>query len=284
MQTDQSIGFIGQGYVGKSYADNFESREFSVVRYSLEEEYLGNRDALDHCKIIFIAVPTPTGPDGFDDSIVRSAVRQVGIGKTVVIKSTLLPGTTERIQNDFPDLTILYSPEFLSEKTAAYDVANPFSNIVGLPSETPIHRDAAENLLTILPTAKQEITCSSREAELIKYAHNTLGYTKVVFMNLLFEVAQKLDIDWAVVKQALLVDPMIAPYHLDPVHKGGRGAGGRCHIKDFEAFLRLYQEVVADDLGEKILVDLRSKNNCLLKDSQKSLDILSETYGAKIPL
>ena len=57
MQTKQPIGFVGQGFVGKSYADNFEKRGFSIVRYSLEEEYLGNKENLDKCEIIFVAVP-----------------------------------------------------------------------------------------------------------------------------------------------------------------------------------------------------------------------------------
>jgi UDPglucose 6-dehydrogenase len=280
MQKEQVIGFVGQGYVGKSYADNFEIRGFAVVRYSLEEKYSGNKATLDKCKMIMVAVPTPTSPAGFDDSIVRSALSEISPGKIVIIKSTLSLGITEQIQIDFPHLTILYSPEFLSESTAANDVANPFANIIGLPVEDSIHRHAAEQLLAILPPAQEEIICGARAAELIKYAHNTLGYTKVVFMNLLFEVAEKMDIDWVIVKKALALDPMIAPYHLDPVHKGGRGAGGRCHIKDFEAFTQLYSRIVGNNLGENLLDGLRSKNNDLLKKSGKSLDILSEVYSS----
>lgn len=281
MQTKQPIGFIGQGYVGKSYADNFESRGFPVVRYSLEEEYRGNKDSLDKCEIIFVAVPTPTGHYGFDDSIVRAVLVEISSGKTVLIKSTLLPGTTEKIQIDFPHLTILYSPEFLSESTATNDVSNPFANIIGLPVEDSIHRKAAEQLLVVLPPARQEIICTSREAELIKYAHNTLGYTKIVFINLLFEIAEKMNIDWTVIKKTLMTDPMIAPYHLDPVHKGGRGAGGRCLLKDFEAFSSLYKKVVADDSGKNVLDSLRLKNNKLLKGSGKNLDLLSKVYESE---
>ena len=70
----QKIGFIGQGWIGKNYADNFEERGFTVIRYALEEPYNGNKDKIKDCDIIFIAVPTPSTPQGFDDSIVRQAV------------------------------------------------------------------------------------------------------------------------------------------------------------------------------------------------------------------
>jgi predicted dinucleotide-binding enzyme len=58
------IGFIGQGWIGRHYADEFESRMYDVVRYSLEEQYIGNKDRISTCTVVFIAVPTPTTLDG----------------------------------------------------------------------------------------------------------------------------------------------------------------------------------------------------------------------------
>lgn len=92
------IGFVGQGYVGGSYANNFEKRGYSVVRYSLEPAYVNNREAIAACDIVFVAVPTPTTPKGFDYSIVEAGLKLVGPGKTAVVKSTLLPGTTKLLQ------------------------------------------------------------------------------------------------------------------------------------------------------------------------------------------
>ncbi len=60
-----TIGFIGQGFIGKSYADDLERRGKKVVRYSLEEPYIKNKDRIRDCDIVFIAVPTPTTPEGF---------------------------------------------------------------------------------------------------------------------------------------------------------------------------------------------------------------------------
>jgi len=94
MASKLTIGFIGQGYVGKNYADNFERREFSTVRYSLEPEYVANKGRIGECNIVFIAVPTPTTPDGFDLSVVEGAVGFVSAVKIAVIKSTITPGST----------------------------------------------------------------------------------------------------------------------------------------------------------------------------------------------
>src|SRR5437868_5759053 len=119
------IGFIGQGFVGKNMATDFAERGFEVVRYSLEPEYVGNRDLIKECDTVFMAVPTPTTPTGFDDSILRDEVKLVGKDKIVVIKSTILPGTTESLQKENPDIFILHSPEFLREVTAKEDTKNP---------------------------------------------------------------------------------------------------------------------------------------------------------------
>jgi UDP-N-acetyl-D-mannosaminuronate dehydrogenase len=65
------IGFVGQGYVGESYANNFERRGFKIVRYSLDEQYCANQDHIQHCDVMFVCVPTPTTPKGFDVSMVN---------------------------------------------------------------------------------------------------------------------------------------------------------------------------------------------------------------------
>src|SRR3989344_2872584 len=123
------IGFVGQGWIGRAYADNFEERGYSVVRYSLEKEYVGNKNKIKDCDIVFIAVWTPTTPNGFDDSVIRSVLKLVGKGKIAVIKSTILPGTTEKIQEDFPEIVLLYGPEFLSVASHVHDAAHPFANL-----------------------------------------------------------------------------------------------------------------------------------------------------------
>ncbi|HEX8591413.1 MAG TPA: hypothetical protein VF696_01525, partial [Candidatus Paceibacterota bacterium] len=271
---------IGQGFVGRSYADNFEARGYTTVRYALEAPYVGNKSRIKECDLVFIAVPTPSTPDGFDVGIVREALALVGSGKIAVIKSTILPGTTEMLQREFPDRVVLVSPEFLSEATAAHDAAHPYSNIIGLPTESEMHREAANQLLTMLPKAPFVLICRSVEAEVVKYSHNVNGYVLVVLFNLLYDFAERNGADWSNVQAALAADPYISSYYTRPVHKSGRGAGGYCFIKDFAAFRELYGRTLPDDKdGMAIMTALERKNIALLLASGKSLDLLEGVYG-----
>jgi UDP-glucose 6-dehydrogenase len=162
------IGFVGQGFVGGSYANNFEKRGYSVIRYSLEPKYIQNKEAISTCDIVFVAVPTPTTPKGFDYSIVESALKLVGKGKIAVIKSTLLPGTTRKLAEKFPNIFVLCSPEFLSVATAQEDADMPFANTIGVPNKGKKYREAAEAVHRVLPNAPFSHITTSEEAEIIK--------------------------------------------------------------------------------------------------------------------
>lgn len=279
MTTEKTIGFIGQGWIGKTYADDFERRGYKVARFAKEEPYTGNAGLIKDCDIVFVAVPTPTTPEGFDDSIVRGTIGLVGKGKTVVIKSTLLPGTTESIQAQYPDVKVMHSPEFLSVATAKHDAENPTRNIVGIPVESAEYRAAAEDVLKVLPKANYSIVCTSREAEFIKYGRNALGFVRVVFINLFYDIVAKKGGNWDVIRQAMAADPDNGPTYMNPVHKSGRGAGGACFIKDFEALARLHKELVNDPLGAEIFDSLTEKNISLLLGSNKDLDLLRGVHG-----
>lgn len=282
--TKPIIGFIGQGYIGKNYADDFERRGYQVVRYALEEPYVRNREQLAHADVIFIAVPTPTTPDGFDDSIVRNAIAMTPPGSVIVIKSTNVPGSTARLQDLFPDRFVMYSPEFLIARNAAHDAANPFMNIIGIPKETLVYRAIAEQLLSLFPHAPYQNICHSTEAEFIKYTHNTLGYIKIVWVNMLHDALKSFGGDWAPVRDAMEHDPMISKYYNDPVHQSGRGAGGACFIKDFAAFADMYKKLLPNDAsGRAILESIEQKNIELLVATNKDMDLLRGVYGSRIP-
>lgn len=269
------IGFIGQGWVGKNYANDFEQRGFDIVRYSLEPQYKDNKDKIKECDIVLIAVPTPTTKDGFDVSILENALTLVtGIA---VIKSTIIPGTTTYLQQKFPHVKIVHSPEFLVEVTAAHDAAHPDRNIIGVPTMNDEYKQIAEKVLSVLPSAPFTLICTSSEAEIIKYSHNVHGYMQVVFSNILFEMASKFGCDWEQIKKSIEADPMMSHRYLNPIHKSGRGAGGSCFIKDFAAF-RLSYEGVHDEKGLAFLKAIEAKNIELLIASNKNLDILNNTY------
>lgn len=273
------IGFIGQGWIGKNYANDFEARGYDVVRYALEAPYDANKDAIAECDIVFIAVPTPTTPEGFDDSIVRSVVRLVGKGNIAVIKSTVAPGVTESIQKENPDIFVLHSPEFLVEKTAAEDAANPQRNLIGIPVETDEYQAKAELVLSVLPPAPYAKIMHTRDSEMVKYAGNCFLFTKVVFMNLLYDLVKASGGNWEAVREAMVHDPRVGESHTQPVYDSGRGAGGHCFIKDFEAFVRMYEESLSDRKGADVLTALRDKNLELLVGSKKDLDLIASVYG-----
>lgn len=275
------IGFIGQGWIGKNYADNFEARGYDVVRYSLEDAYVNNREHIKECGVVFIAVPTPTVRGGkFETKVIEKVLPLVGKGKIAVLKSTILPGTTEKLQKKFPNILVLHSPEFLTEATAARDAALPDRNIVGMPIDNEKYREAAREVVSVLAPAPYTAITGAREAELIKYGGNNWFYFKVIFINILYDLCQKVGADYASVRDGMAADPRIGRTHLDPVHKSGRGAGGHCFIKDFAAMRAMYEkEFPADKKGIEVLRTMEAKNIELLKDSSKDLDLLYGVYG-----
>lgn len=276
------LGFIGQGWIGKNYADSFEDRGFDIVRYAKEVPYRENRDAIALCDIVFIAVPTPTTPSGFDASILREVVKLVGKGKTAVIKSTLLPGTTESVQAENPDIYVLHSPEFLREASARHDVDHPDRTIVGIPQDIEEYHTRAQAVIDVLPKAPYEAIVSVRAAELVKYGGNAWLYFKVVYVNMLYDLAAKFGVRWEDVRDAISADPRIGTSHLDPVHSGGRGAGGHCFIKDLAALREIYSREIGDALGVRLFEAVEEKNIDLLVGSGKDLDLLRGVYGERI--
>jgi UDPglucose 6-dehydrogenase len=287
----EKIGCIGQGWIGKNYADDFERRGFDVVRYALEEPYVGNKEAIAACDLVFIAVPTPTTKEGFDASYIENVLPLIGEGKIAVIKSTIIPGTTELLQKKFPNIYVVHSPEFLREATAAFDAANPERNIIGLPEDTESYRDAATKVLSVLPPASFSRVMPARSAELVKYAGNVFLAMKVVYANLLYDFSSALGIEYDDVREAVGADPRIGISHLNPVNasghnpRPGRGAGGHCFIKDYEAFRLLYEEVASiDTAGAEMLRAIAKKNNVLLTASGKDFELLRAVYGTEHPL
>jgi UDPglucose 6-dehydrogenase len=281
------IGFIGQGFIGKNMADDFTERGYLVVRYALEGEYRSAKEAIADCDIVFVAVPTPTRPNGFDDSALRAVLPLIGKGKIVVIKSTILPGTTQALQREFTDCIMLHAPEFLREKHAAHDTRHPERTIIGVPELTPIYTEAAEQVIAVLPPAPYVRVCRSSEAELIKYTGNAFLATKVIFMNLIYDLAVATGADYAVVAEAVGADSRIGRSHMQVLdssgHAGacvGRGAGGHCFPKDLAALRAVYADKVPHDhYGLDLLRLFEAKNRDLLSSTGKDQDLLAAIYG-----
>jgi len=278
MSKNLLIGFIGQGYIGKNYADDFGERGHKIIRYDVEENK-HNKDKIKDCDIVLIAVPTPTTPKGFDYSIIESVLPLVGKGKIAVIKSTIQVGTTKTLQTKFPDIIVMHSPEFLTEVSAPEDARHPDRNIIGITDlENKDLYAKAEQVMSTLAKAPYKLITTSNNAEMIKYGGNCWFYFKVVFMNILYDLVQKHDLDYDTIKEGMAHDERIGPTHLSVFHKGGRGAGGHCFIKDFEAFIEMLDKQNLSQHKE-VCEHVRNLNIKYLKDSNKDQDLLEGVYG-----
>jgi len=277
------IGFIGIGWIGSNYADNFEERGFKVIRYDIDK-YKKNKAKIKDCDIVFIAVPTPSISKRWqecvevDDNAIIDAIKATRKGQIIVIKSTIMPGTTEKMQKMFPDRYVIHSPELLTEATAKYDVANPMMNIIGTTSKS---KHVAGKVMRILPCSPFEEICDCKESEFVKYMINCWFYIKVLTMNTFYEVAKANKIDYDKLIYMMGADKRVGRTHLIAEHQGGRGAGGHCFIKDFAGFRSLYQKTCGNTLANQMLRAAEEYNKFLLTNSGKSKDLLEGVYGIK---
>lgn len=272
-----TIGFIGTGIIGKAYAEDFRNRGYEVIQYSLENDFKANKEKIKDCDITFIAVPTPTLPEkGFDFENVEKALGIIGKGKIAIIKSTILPGTTDFLQEKYPDIYLFHSPEFLRARSAMDDAKKPERNIIGYTKHS---KKLAGKVLSVLPEAKYVAEIPAKTAELIKYAGNVFLTNKVVYANFLYDLCQNLGVDYEDIRQALSHDKRIGPSHLFVDFEGGRGAGGTCFIKDVEAFKQFCEKNKLDLPSINFITGIIEKNKRLLKNSGKDNDILAQVYG-----
>jgi len=252
------VGVVGVGVVGGAVRDYLEGEGIRPLLYDRDKR-LGSQAEVDQADLVFVCVPTPYRPVvGFDDSAVDDAIASLSGAKTVVLKSTVLPGMTEKYQRRYPQHTVLFNPEFLRDKTAVADFLEPDRQIVGYCRSDEA---VAAEVLRLLPRAPHEAVVPAAVAEMAKYATNAFLAMKVVFANELFDLAQALNIDYAQVRVSLAADLRIGGSHLEVLDGGYRGYGGKCLPKDTMALLDL-----AEDLGvEMRLLEAAHEVNSRLK-------------------
>lgn len=238
---DYTLGAIGGGVVGQAIKAFYPR----LLIYDKFKNF-DSLEAVKSCDIIFICVPTPYS-GGFDDSMLLDAMANLSDASKsiIVIKSTVPPGTTESLQKQYPQLSILFNPEFLTSSVAADDFAHPDKQIIGF---TDVSRSRAEILMSILPKAPFQKIVPAREAELLKYAVNNYYALKVSFANQLYDIARALDVDYDSLRQMLASDKRMIDSHLDVFHGGYRGFGGACLPKDLDTIIDLAESAGVNPL------------------------------------
>jgi UDPglucose 6-dehydrogenase len=197
--------------------------------------------------VIFICVPTPTTEEGSQDTTAITINLDQLIDRyenLVVIKSTVLPGTTQSLQNWYPSLKLFHSPEFLTESTALEDFQNPDKVIVGYTDKT---KEEAWRVVTYLPykDPSRIRIVPSEVAETTKYMVNSYYALRVIFANQIYDLCEKLDIEYEKVRDCFELDKRVGPGHFEIFYKGKttRGYSGKCLPKDTKALINLGRRV-----------------------------------------
>ena len=232
-----NIGIIGGGFVGSAAKQYFKTAKVYDIdpkraTHSFEE--------VCQQEYIFVTVPTPMAADGkIDLSIVEGVLDRIPDGCQIILKSTAVPGTTERLQEKYPNKKLVYVPEFLTAKFAAEDFAYPDKNVIGYTKKYP---ELAKQVAKILPRANTLI-CKATEAEMIKYMLNAYYAIKVTYGNEIYDLCQKLGIDYNTVKEGFVLDKRVNDSHFDVMHGFKRGFGGACLPKDSSAIVKRAEEL-----------------------------------------
>ena len=234
------MGIVGLGVVGDAVHHYFKTTDYPLRLFDLYKG-LGSPEEINEADVIFICVPTPyQAGTGFDASALEDAIGRIEGSKVIVIKSTVLPGTTESFQVRYPQHRFLFNPEFLRQDYARAEFLKPDRQIVGFCAES---RHLAESVLSLLPDAPYRRVMLAREAELTKYMANSFLALKVTFANEFFDLASALDIDYEVVRESVSADVRIGESHMYVAQDGYRGYGGKCLPKDTKAVLDLAERL-----------------------------------------
>ena len=254
-----NIGIIGQGFVGSAIREGLKE-SYTVRGYDLDPDKCFNlkwmnklEEVANHSDVVFVCVPTPMRKDGSCDTrILENAIKDldkacVNMGRVatrpvVVIKSTVPPGTTERIgkqyigrENEEPDMHICFSPEFLTEANSFEDFKNQTRIIIGgEENSVKIVKSMFEKVFTDIPIVETD----TQTAEMVKYFINCFLATKVTFANQMFQICLDNNIKYEKAVEMALLDQRIGKSHLAvPGPDGDLGFGGHCFPKDLAAMI-----------------------------------------------
>jgi len=250
MSKKYTIGIIGNGFVGSAAAFGFSPttgfNDAEILIY--DKDPLKSTHSLEEVcsrsKVVFVSVPTPAKSDGSIDltiihnlfSDISNLATQSPCDAIFLLRSTVIPGTSSKLSSKFNKLKIVFNPEFLTERSSRFDFINQSRVILGGNNEhtntiANLFRDRFGKSIPIIQT-------DFKTAELIKYMCNNYFALKIAYLNEMFMLAKKLDIDWEAALEGFLLDGRIGHSHTSiPGHDGKLGFGGSCFPKDIQAMI-----------------------------------------------
>lgn len=246
------LGIIGLGVVGSAIRQGLEELGHSIKEHDIK--YKTSVKNIMNSEVCFICVPTPSKQNGeCDTSIVESVVKDLNNFQypgIVAIKSTVVPGTTEKLKKEYPDLEICFVPEFLRERCAVADFTDNHDLCVIGTEDADVFRKI-KKCHGHYPV--KYIQLNPTEAEMCKYFNNIYNATLITFANSFYEICEVLGIDYSRVKAATTERTHICNKYLD-CNKNLRGFGGVCLPKDTKAIAALVKSINLDvDFFETLL-------------------------------
>lgn len=252
------------------------------------------KSSLKESKVIFIAVGTPTSPDSdhADLSQIYSCAEEISNNLqndcTIIIKSTVPVGTCDKVEeiisskNSNKNFDVVSNPEFLREGSAINDFKNPDRIIVGTTNKKSI--DLIKDIYKRQIDKKYPIIFTSRKSsELIKYAGNSMLAMRIIFINEIADLCEKVGADVGDIAHGIGLDKRIGPHFLN----AGPGFGGSCFPKDARALIQSGKEYNAPQNLLKAVVDGNERRKSNLADriinivgAKKRVGILGVTFKA----
>ena len=255
IQQQVTIGVIGNGFVGSAVRFGFSPGtgcDATVRIYDKDSSKSVDtiEDTVNKSEFIFLSVPTPSNKDGsMNLDIVKRALQDISDinerdDNIVLLRSTVTPGTTRKLQEQFDNLRIVFNPEFLTERSAKYDFINQSRVILGgtegVDKTAELFRWRFGESIPIIETTWET-------AELIKYMCNCFFATKVSFMNEMYLIANEVNADWGKAIEGFTLDNRVGSSHVNvPGHDGQFGFGGSCFPKDIQALIKFSKDLNID--------------------------------------
>ena len=270
--TKATVGIIGNGFVGNAVYQNVRDKVETKIYDVDKNRSLNTFEEVLEQEYIFVCVPTPMKVDGSCDlSILEKLFEDIseknedplGKERTFIIKSTVPIGTTKKLVEKYPLLWIVHNPEFLTARNAVSDLAEADRTVIG---GDPNLTGRVAKLYWGYVYWNQEpeiIQTTSDESEAIKYFSNTFLAYKVAYFNKVYDVCEKLGMDYKNLRKGITTDPRIGESHTQvPDIDNDRGFGGTCFPKDLNS---LIHQMESHDINADMLTEVWLYNESIRK-------------------